>query len=85
MKTINAREMREIRAKSAKHIFNQKKLCGQVAKDAVFDVATVDMADIKDDEKYYGGFTFVNSVAEQYAKKGLLTAFADASHMEGKG
>lgn len=56
-----------------------------MAKDADFDVANVDMTDIKEGENYYGGFTFVSSVAEQYAKRGLQTSYADASHMEAKG
>jgi hypothetical protein len=77
--------MRDVRVKAAKHIFGQLKLCGEVPLDAVFDVAGVDMTNIKDGEMYYGGFTFVSSVAELYATQGLKTAYADASHMEGKG
>lgn len=77
--------MRAIRIKAAKHIFVQMQAGGQVPRDAVFSVADVDLTNIADGEVYYGGFTFVGSVAGLYATQGLKTAYADAAHMEGKG
>ena len=83
--TITAQEMREIRIKAAKHIFVQMQAGGQVSIDAVFSVEDVNMTNIVDGEVFYGGFTFVSSVAELYATQGHKTAYADAAHMEGKG
>ena len=77
--------MRTTRIKAAKHIHEQKKKSGTLPSDAVFNAADVDLTNIKDGELYYGGWTYVSSLAETYAKKGLMTAYADASHMEGKG
>ena len=77
--------MRAIRVKAAKHIHSQKKKAGQLPPNDVFNVADVDMANIVDGEVYYTGFTFRSAVAMLYATKGLKTAYADASHMDGKG
>jgi len=43
------------------------------------------LTNIKDGEFYDGGCTYVSCPAETHAKEGLMTAYADASHMEGKG
>jgi hypothetical protein len=81
--TVTASEMRVIRIKAAKHIFIQMQAGGQVPRDAVFNAEDVDVTNIAEGEVYYGGFTFVSSVAELYATRGLKTAFADAGHMSG--
>ena len=77
--------MRKIRLKAVKHIFEQLKKDNKIPVDAAFDPADVDMSDINDGDRFYGGWTHVSSVAEIYATLGLLTAYADAAHMEGKG
>ena len=58
---------------------------GKLPKDAVFNEDDVDQEGIVNGEEYYGGLTFTSSVAQQYAEKGTLHAYADASHMQGKG
>jgi hypothetical protein len=80
-----AAEMRAIRLKSAEHIFLQLKKDGKLPLDAVFDPAVVELRDIKDGERFYGGFTFVSGVAETYVTKGLLITASDACHCAGKG
>jgi len=77
--------MRKIRLKAAKHIFEQLQKDDKIPIDAEFDPADVDMSDIHDGDRFYGGWTFVSSVSEIYATQGLLSAYADAAHMEGKG
>ena len=76
--------MRTTRIKAAKHIHEQK-TSGTLPSGAVLNAADVDLTNIKDGEFFYDGCTYVSSFAETYAKEGLMTAFADASHMEGKG
>ena len=77
--------MRAIRIKAAKHIHTQKKKGGTLPDDDVFNEDDCDMTNIVDGETYYAGFTYRSGMAENYAINGLLTAFADASHMDGKG
>ena len=77
--------MREIRLKAAKHIHAQKKKDGTLPAEEVFKESDCDMADIVDGDVYYVGFTFRSALASHIANKGLMTAFADASHMDGKG
>jgi hypothetical protein len=76
--------MRTTRIKAAKHIHEQKK-SGTLPSGAVRYAADVDLTNIKDGEFYYDSCAYVSSFAETYAKEGLMTAYADASHMEGKG
>ena len=85
MYTANATEMRAIRMKAAKFIHKQKVKGGTLPAGDVFDESEVYTADIVDGEYYYSGFTFQSALAMRYAGNGLKTAFADASHMEGKG
>ena len=77
--------MREIRLKAAKHIHAQKKKDGTLPAEEVFKESDCDMADIVDGDVYYVGFTFRSALASHFANTGLKTAFADASHMDGKG
>ena len=77
--------MRATRVKAAKHIHSQKKKAGALPPDDVFNVADVDMANIADGEVYYAGFTFRSALAMLCATRGLKTAYAGASHMDGKG
>jgi hypothetical protein len=66
--------MRTTRIKAAKHIHEQKK-SGTLPSGAVLNAADVDLTtNIKDGEFYYDGCTYVSSLAESYAKEGLMTA-----------
>ena len=77
--------MRAIRIKAARHVHAQKKKGGMLPDDDVFNDADCDMTGIVDGETYYAGFTFRSALAMVYATNGLKTAYADASHMDGKG
>ena len=83
--TLDALQMRMVRTKSAKFIHMQQVKSGKLPKDAVFNDAQVDLADIVDGDRYYGGFTYCSSLAAHYAARCTLIAYADAAHMEGKG
>lgn len=45
----------------------------------------VDISDIDDTGRYYGGMLFVSSVVDRYSQLGRRTAFADAAHYNGVG
>ena len=77
--------MKDIRVKAARHIFEQCKKAKTVPASAKFRSDMVNLTDIKDDESYYGGFTFVPSIASTVCKYGRNTGCADAAHCEGKG
>lgn len=49
-------EMKNVRIKSAKHIFEQCKKSKSIPKEALFDQNVVDLSDIEDISRYYGGF-----------------------------
>ncbi|CAN8075950.1 unnamed protein product [Agarophyton chilense] len=82
---ISRIEMKRQRLKAAEYIFKQFQKTKKIDKDAVFDRDVVEISDIKDNERYYGGFLFVPSVAERYCKKGRRTTAADAAHRDGVG
>ena len=57
----------------------------KIPSDAVFDTSVVEMSDIEDGKRYYGGMIFVPSVAERYVACGRKTTAADAAHCDGIG
>ena len=77
--------MRLIRIKAARFIFAQLMKDGKLPPDQVFNEDDVNIFDIKDGERYYSGFTFMSSLAPQYASLGRLSSTSDGSHCEGKG
>lgn len=78
-------QMKATRLKAAKYIFDQKKKILAIPKEATFNEEAVDMSDIEDCGRYYGGFWFIPTVATQYCQYGRKTASADAAHCEGIG
>ena len=82
---ISGVEMKSVRVKAAKHIFQQCKKGKTIPADAVFNEESVNVDDIKDNELYYAGFSFVPSTAAHMCKFGRSTGSADAAHCEGKG
>lgn len=83
--TYTGKEMKKIRVKAARFIFNQRKKDGFVCNDETFDARCVDLRDVDDNAEYYGGFLFVPSIAEHFCKFGRKTSTADAAHCEGVG
>ncbi|PXF42487.1 hypothetical protein BWQ96_07796 [Gracilariopsis chorda] len=77
--------MREQRVKAAQHLFKQYKKAKKLPSDATFDRDVVDMTDISDDGRYYGGLLFVPSIAAAYCQYGRRTAAADAAHFDNVG
>ena len=77
--------MKATRRQAAKHFFNQCKKSKDIAADAVFDDKVVDVSDIDETAQYYGGFTFVPSIATDMCNTCRYIAAADAAHCEGKG
>lgn len=82
---VSGIEMKLIRIKAAKHIFEQCKKSGTLPKDAKFVDSVVDLSDIEDNNRYYGGFIFIPSIASHFCIHGRMTSSADAAHCEGKG
>lgn len=82
---IDGVEMKAQRVKAAQHIFKQCKKGKSIPADAVFSEDALDMSDISDTGKYYGGLLFVPSVANRYVELGRKTAAADAAHCDGVG
>ncbi|CAN8065712.1 unnamed protein product [Agarophyton chilense] len=82
---ISGVEMKRQRLKAADFIFKQCQKTKKIDKDSVFDRDVVEISDIKDTDRYHGGFLFVPSVAEQYCKKGRRTTAADAAQCDGVG
>lgn len=83
--THTAVEMKSIRMKAARYIFDQGKKNGTVQKEERFDPNIVDVSDIEDDHTYYGGFLFIPSIAVHMCRTARMTAAADASHCQGVG
>ena len=77
--------MHAIRLKAAMHIHAQKKKGGTLTADDVPNESDKGMASIVNGDVYYAGFTFRGALAPHFAMNGLDTAYADASHMDGKG
>lgn len=83
--TCDGLEMKRIRVKAAKFIFQQRKRQGYVMANEPFDETIVDLSDINDESTYYSGFLFVPSIAAHFATHGRMTATADACHCQGIG
>ena len=77
---VDGSEMKQQRIRSAKHIFQQCKNAKNIQEDAKFNEEVIDMSDIAEDGRYYGGLLFVPSVAARYYSLGRKTAAADAAH-----
>ncbi|PXF39881.1 hypothetical protein BWQ96_10412 [Gracilariopsis chorda] len=82
---MDGMEMKEQRYKAAVRIFMQCKKSKKNAEDAIFDKDNIDVSDISDAGRYYGGILFVPSVASRYCLSGRSTAGADAAHCDGVG
>jgi len=69
-------------------MFAQLKKDGKITPDEVFDEGDIDLSDIEDGGRYYGGFIFVSSLAQQYASfgrqpvTGRMVKVKDFSHTE---
>ena len=85
LQVVTGIEMKAIGVKAAKHIFEQCKKGKTVPSNATFQEDMVTLDDIKDDESYYAGFTFIPSIAAHFCKFGRTTGSADAAHCERKG
>lgn len=75
-------QMKQQRIKSEKYIFDQCKKSNNIPTDAAFDKDVIDMSDITDNGRYYGGLLFVPRVAAQYCELGRMTTAADAAHCD---
>lgn len=62
---IDGVEMKTQRLKAAQHIFHLCKKGKSIPPDATFNASMVDMSDIDDTGRYYGGMLFVSSVASR--------------------
>ena len=83
--TCQAFEMRVIRVKAARFIFNQLRKSGHLPQDAQFDARVVDTSDVANRKVYYSGFVFVPSIASDFCESGRMTTSADAAHCQGCG
>ena len=82
---VDGSEMKQQRIRSAKHIFHQCKKAKNMPEDAKFNEEVIDMSDIAEDGRSYGGLLFVRSVAARYCALGCKTAAADVAHCDGLG
>ena len=86
---LSGTEMKAQRIKAARFIYKQQEKLSYSEKQgsihAGFNVQDVDVSDIPDYGKYYGGFLFVPMVAEAFCRRGRMTCAADAAHCEGLG
>lgn len=78
-------EMKAVRVKSAKFIFEQSKKAGLLPEHAKFDADCVVLDDISDASMYYAGFVFVPNIARHMCDTGRKTCSADAAHCQGVG
>ena len=77
--------MKEQRVKVAENIFTQSDKSKKIPDDALFDEDVIDMSDISDNQRYYGGILFLPSVAASYCLCGRKRAAADAAYCYGIG
>lgn len=82
---FNGLEMKEQRLKAARHIFSRCKKEKSIPEEEVFNADVVDCSDINEQDRYYGGFIFVPSIAAHICETGRKTCAADAAHCDGVG
>lgn len=79
---ISGKQLKEARLKAAQLILNQSKKAGFLPRDERFHPNTVDLFDIPDIGRYYGGFLFIPNVADHLVRTARKTISADAEHYQ---